>query len=265
MESIPEGLEFNSSAVHPSIFQAWLGLLEEAHSSIDIASFYWTLTNSDTGTQEPTAEQVSWRGWWLRMRNASEDGFSLRRVVCFVLRVRPFWRGWLSSQGNWRFGLQSTHLRSLKTTTSGSSTTQVTLAGDKMTPHCFFSPLKVFRLHDRCNCAAVNLLPLHLISQVGICCWIYLMHLISDVLYSFAAPVYWNQCRFLKNTWKIFPGADIRTVNMRGLTTGVLHTKFWIVDKKHIYIGSANMDWRSLTQVHTHTHDCSMFYCLDTL
>lgn len=44
-------------------------------------------------------------------------------------------------------------------------------------------------------------------------------------------------------------GADIRTVNMRELTSGVLHTKFWIVDKKHIYIGSANMDWRSLTQV----------------
>lgn len=49
-------------------------------------------------------------------------------------------------------------------------------------------------------------------------------------------------------------GADIRTVNMRKLTSGVLHTKFWVVDKKHIYIGSANMDWRSLTQVHTHTH-----------
>lgn len=46
-------------------------------------------------------------------------------------------------------------------------------------------------------------------------------------------------------------GADIRTVNMIALTSGVLHTKFWIVDKKHIYIGSANMDWRSLTQVHT--------------
>lgn len=40
---------------------------------------------------------------------------------------------------------------------------------------------------------------------------------------------------------------------MRDLTSGVLHTKFWIVDKKHIYIGSANMDWRSLTQVHTRT------------
>lgn len=44
-------------------------------------------------------------------------------------------------------------------------------------------------------------------------------------------------------------GADIRMVKMRELTSGVLHTKFWLVDKKHIYIGSANMDWRSLTQV----------------
>lgn len=131
VESIPEGLAFNSSTAHPSIFQAWLGLLEQARSSIDIASFYWTLTNSDTGTQEPTADQVSWSwSWRLRSRSASEDGFSLRRVVCFVLRVRPFWRGWLSSQGNWRFALQWTRLRSLETTTSGSSTTQVTLAGD---------------------------------------------------------------------------------------------------------------------------------------
>lgn len=42
-------------------------------------------------------------------------------------------------------------------------------------------------------------------------------------------------------------------VNMKALTSGVLHTKFWIVDKKHVYIGSANMDWRSLTQVQTHS------------
>lgn len=38
---------------------------------------------------------------------------------------------------------------------------------------------------------------------------------------------------------------------MRRLTDGVLHTKFWIVDKTHVYLGSANMDWRSLTQVNT--------------
>ncbi|XP_078097768.1 5'-3' exonuclease PLD3 [Mustelus asterias] len=44
-------------------------------------------------------------------------------------------------------------------------------------------------------------------------------------------------------------GAKTAVVEMRRLTDGVLHTKFWIVDRKHVYIGSANMDWRSLTQV----------------
>lgn len=38
-------------------------------------------------------------------------------------------------------------------------------------------------------------------------------------------------------------------VDMQKLTHGVLHTKFWVVDQTHFYIGSANMDWRSLTQV----------------
>lgn len=60
VESIPEGLEFNSSTTHPSIFQAWMNLMNEARSSVDIASFYWTLTNKDTHTREPTANQVSW-------------------------------------------------------------------------------------------------------------------------------------------------------------------------------------------------------------
>lgn len=30
---------------------------------------------------------------------------------------------------------------------------------------------------------------------------------------------------------------------------GILHTKLWIVDGEHFYLGSANMDWRALTQV----------------
>lgn len=59
VESIPQGLDFNSSTTHPSIYQAWLNLMAEARSSVDIASFYWTLTNEDTGTHETTADQVS--------------------------------------------------------------------------------------------------------------------------------------------------------------------------------------------------------------
>lgn len=44
-------------------------------------------------------------------------------------------------------------------------------------------------------------------------------------------------------------GVQVRKVNFGRLTRGVLHSKFWIVDRKHVFIGSANMDWRALTQV----------------
>lgn len=44
-------------------------------------------------------------------------------------------------------------------------------------------------------------------------------------------------------------GVHVRKVNFGRLARGVLHSKFWIVDKKHVFVGSANMDWRALTQV----------------
>lgn len=44
--------------------------------------------------------------------------------------------------------------------------------------------------------------------------------------------------------------AEIRSVDFRKLLGGgVLHTKLWIVDDQHMYVGSANNDWRALTQV----------------
>ncbi|XP_063703810.1 5'-3' exonuclease PLD3-like isoform X2 [Culicoides brevitarsis] len=44
--------------------------------------------------------------------------------------------------------------------------------------------------------------------------------------------------------------AVVRSVDFPRLVGGgVLHTKLWIVDRQHFYVGSANMDWRSLTQV----------------
>ncbi|XP_042337125.1 5'-3' exonuclease PLD3-like, partial [Plectropomus leopardus] len=139
VESIPEGLEFNSSTTHPSIFEAWINLMAEARSSVDIASFYWTLTNEDTGTHEQTAYQGE-----------------------TVLKTLAELSGKLSVR--------------IAVNTPQESQPQADL-------------------------------------------------------------------RLLNKS-----GADIRTVNMRELTSGVLHTKFWVVDKRHIYIGSANMDWRSLTQ-----------------
>lgn len=134
------GMKFNSSVDHPSIYQAWQVLLSEAQSSLDISSFYWTLSNEDTHTHEPTA---SW--------------------------------------------------------------------GEKILQ-------ELVELSGRISVRiAVN------------------------------TPQNRQQQRDLQML--IDAGADVRDVNMRDLTSGVLHTKFWVVDKKHIYIGSANMDWRSLTQV----------------
>ncbi|XP_022911423.2 5'-3' exonuclease PLD3-like [Onthophagus taurus] len=44
--------------------------------------------------------------------------------------------------------------------------------------------------------------------------------------------------------------AEVRSVNFTQLLGGgVLHTKIWIIDDENFYIGSANMDWRALTQV----------------
>ncbi|XP_058449918.1 5'-3' exonuclease PLD3-like isoform X2 [Malaya genurostris] len=44
--------------------------------------------------------------------------------------------------------------------------------------------------------------------------------------------------------------ATVRSVDFpRLFGGGVLHTKVWTIDRTHFYVGSANMDWRSLTQV----------------
>ena len=46
------------------------------------------------------------------------------------------------------------------------------------------------------------------------------------------------------------PRIDVRSVDMKSLVgAGIVHTKVWIVDEMHMYVGSANFDWRSLTEV----------------
>ncbi|XP_047459909.1 inactive phospholipase D5-like isoform X2 [Mugil cephalus] len=58
----------------------------------------------------------------------------------------------------------------------------------------------------------------------------------------------------LKISSGIFDSAELRTlanhkvhyVNMTALIKGNLHSSFWVVDRKHFYIGSGSMDWRSL-------------------
>lgn len=59
MESIPEGVTYDdNSTFSPSTFETWQSLLKNARSSVDIASFYWTLSNQDTHTHDPSASQV---------------------------------------------------------------------------------------------------------------------------------------------------------------------------------------------------------------
>lgn len=48
---------------------------------------------------------------------------------------------------------------------------------------------------------------------------------------------------------------------MQQLTGGVLHSKFWVVDGRHVYVGSANMDWRSLTQASPRSLIARAFPC----
>ncbi|NXY84181.1 PLD3 Phospholipase, partial [Alcedo cyanopectus] len=142
VESIPEGMSFGPGwDPNPSTFSAWRGLLGSVTRSLDVASFYWTLTNQDTKTQEPSAAQGE-------------------QILEELLRLAP--RG-----------------------------------------------------------VAVRVA----VSRP-----------------SARAPP--DDLRALEQS-----GAEVRTVDFPRLTRGVLHTKFWLVDGAHLYLGSANMDWRSLTQV----------------
>ncbi|XP_053713968.1 inactive phospholipase D5 isoform X1 [Synchiropus splendidus] len=42
--------------------------------------------------------------------------------------------------------------------------------------------------------------------------------------------------------------AEVHFVNMTAFTRGGLHSSFWVVDRTHIYVGSADMDWRSFSK-----------------
>lgn len=49
-----------------------------------------------------------------------------------------------------------------------------------------------------------------------------------------------------------------RTLNLRKLfSTGTMHSKFILADNRDFYLGSANLDWRSLNQVIV----CFRFVC----
>ena len=58
VESIPENLTYSpDSPMHPSTYQAWLALLAAATTSVDIASYYWTLRGT-ANVSDVTDNQV---------------------------------------------------------------------------------------------------------------------------------------------------------------------------------------------------------------
>ncbi|KAJ3610716.1 hypothetical protein NHX12_022808 [Muraenolepis orangiensis] len=55
-------------------------------------------------------------------------------------------------------------------------------------------------------------------------------------------------------------GADVHFINTSALIRGQLRASFWVVDRKHLYFGSATMNWRSLAtrkELGVMMYDCS--------
>ncbi|XP_007438620.1 inactive phospholipase D5-like, partial [Python bivittatus] len=62
--------------------------------------------------------------------------------------------------------------------------------------------------------------------------------LVSDVLH--------KKSKLLNDLEK--KGAEVIYINLTAYNDGHLQSSFWIVDKQHVYIGSASLDWSSLGQ-----------------
>ena len=49
---------------------------------------------------------------------------------------------------------------------------------------------------------------------------------------------------------KALPNVQFATINLSPLTNGIQHAKFWIIDGEKSFVGSQNLDWRALTEIH---------------
>lgn len=142
VESIPDGLTFNSSVSHPSTYSTWVQLIDLAQEEIEIGSFYWNL-------QDPTADP-----------SLTSNGTDIFKRLMDAGTRRKI--------------------------------------GIKIAQN---SPSPYFPNNDTAQLQRAQ-------------------------------------------------AAEVRSLDFKKLMHGgVLHTKMWVVDRKHVYIGSANFDWKSLTQV----------------
>ncbi|HUR28426.1 MAG TPA: phospholipase D-like domain-containing protein, partial [Planctomycetota bacterium] len=48
---------------------------------------------------------------------------------------------------------------------------------------------------------------------------------------------------------KKLPGLELRVLDLSDSTRGVLHAKYFVVDREEVFIGSQNFDWRSLEHI----------------
>ncbi|NWJ39811.1 MAG: phospholipase [Geothrix sp.] len=46
------------------------------------------------------------------------------------------------------------------------------------------------------------------------------------------------------------PGADVRAFDLTGVSKGILHAKYFVVDGREAFLGSQNFDWRALEHIH---------------
>jgi len=154
VESIPDGMSYrNGSTPYPSTFSVWSGLLDRATAAVEIAAYYWSLTDGTKG-RFPTGGQ-------------GQEIFD-----------------------------------------------KLLQAGTK--------------------------------RQLGI-----------KIAQNFPSP---SQPNTETEVLAKNKAATVRSLNFPRLVGGgILHTKLWLVDRRHVYIGSANSDWRSLTEVKemgVHISDC---------
>ncbi|XP_016964242.1 5'-3' exonuclease PLD3 [Drosophila biarmipes] len=150
VESIPVGLKYpEGSPKFLSTYEAWKQLLDSAKSSLDIASFYWTLKAEDTPGVADNSTQPG-EDIFARLLANGNGGSRSPRIQIRIAQSEP-------------------------STVSPNSNTKV-------------------------------------LASAG-----------AAEVVSLYFPKYFG--------------------------SGVLHTKLWVVDDEHFYLGSANMDWRALTQV----------------
>lgn len=67
---------------------------------------------------------------------------------------------------------------------------------------------------------------------------------------------------------KKIKNAQVRIYDLGKITSGIIHAKYWVVDRKEVFVGSQNFDWKALDQIHElgiHIIDRTMAFKLTTI